>query len=79
MAVIQLNFSHMYRLCWQSKVGPQPWLGPPTDDAIKGLVRNGRRNILLVPIAFTSDHIETLYELDIEYMAELKEEVQDRH
>jgi len=71
----KLNFSHMYRLCWQSKVGPLPWLGPQTDDAIKGLVTNGNKNILLVPIAFTSDHIETLYELDLEYSEELATEV----
>ncbi|PIK47776.1 hypothetical protein BSL78_15355 [Apostichopus japonicus] len=69
-----LNFSHPYRLVWQSKVGPLPWLGPQTDDAIKGLCSNGRRNILLVPIAFVNDHIETLHELDLEYATELAEE-----
>jgi len=70
-----LNFSHSYRLVWQSKVGPLPWLGPQTDEALKGLVKNGKKNILLVPIAFTSDHIETLYELDIEYVDELGTEI----
>ncbi|XP_048449207.1 ferrochelatase, mitochondrial, partial [Rhincodon typus] len=62
-----LNFSNPYRLVWQSKVGPMPWLGPSTDDTIKGLCERGNKNLLLVPIAFTSDHIETLHELDIEY------------
>jgi len=71
----ELNFCNPYRLCWQSKVGPLPWLGPQTDDAITGLVKNGNKNLLLVPIAFTSDHIETLYELDIEYAGELATEV----
>jgi len=66
-----LDFSNTYRLCWQSKVGPSNWLGPQTDNSIEGLIKNGNKNILLVPIAFTSDHIETLYELDIEYMADL--------
>lgn len=70
-----LNFSHPYRLVWQSKVGPLPWLGPQTDEAIKGLCSNGRKNILLVPIAFVNDHIETLHELDLEYATELAEEV----
>lgn len=51
-----------------------PWLGPQTDEAIKGLCKKGRKNILLVPIAFTSDHIETLYELDIEYSQGLAKE-----
>ncbi|CAF0872456.1 unnamed protein product [Didymodactylos carnosus] len=71
-AVMQeLNFSNSYRLVWQSKVGPSAWLGCQTDDAITGLARNNRRHILLVPIAFTSDHIETLHELDLEYCQHL--------
>ncbi|XP_071951326.1 ferrochelatase, mitochondrial-like [Antedon mediterranea] len=69
-----LNFSHQYRLVWQSKVGPAAWLGPQTDEAIKGLCRNGRKNMMLIPIAFVNDHIETLYELDLEYATELAEE-----
>ncbi|OWK01675.1 FECH [Cervus elaphus hippelaphus] len=70
----KLGYSNPYRLVWQSKVGPMPWLGPQTDEAIKGLCKRGRKNILLVPIAFTSDHIETLYELDIEYSQVLANE-----
>ncbi|XP_002734283.2 ferrochelatase, mitochondrial-like [Saccoglossus kowalevskii] len=66
-----LNFSHPYRLVWQSKVGPQPWLGPQTDEAIKGYCKRGQRNLLLIPIAFVNDHIETLHELDIEYAGHL--------
>ncbi|XP_041355226.1 ferrochelatase, mitochondrial-like isoform X2 [Gigantopelta aegis] len=71
----ELGHSHAYRLVWQSKVGPLPWLSPHTDDAIKGLVKHDNKNILLVPIAFTSDHIETLYELDLEYAHELGAQV----
>lgn len=52
-----------------------PWLGPQTDETIKGLCQRGKKNMLLVPIAFTSDHIETLYELDIEYAQVLANEV----
>lgn len=70
-----LGHSHAYRLVWQSKVGPLPWLSPHTDQAIKGLVERGRKNILLVPIAFTSDHIETLFELDLECIKELGAEI----
>uniref|UniRef100_A0A0B7B4Y6 Ferrochelatase n=1 Tax=Arion vulgaris TaxID=1028688 RepID=A0A0B7B4Y6_9EUPU len=70
-----LGHSHAYRLVWQSRVGPLAWLSPQTDDAIKGLVDRGRKNILLVPIAFTSDHIETLFEIDHEYIEELGSEV----
>ncbi|TNM92410.1 hypothetical protein fugu_019422 [Takifugu bimaculatus] len=63
----RLGHCNPYRLVWQSKVGPMAWLGPQTDEVIKGLCERGKKNILLVPIAFTSDHIETLHELDIEY------------
>ncbi|XP_078666772.1 ferrochelatase, mitochondrial-like [Branchiostoma floridae x Branchiostoma belcheri] len=70
----RLGMSHPYRLVWQSKVGPLPWLGPQTDEVIQGLANNGKKNLLLVPIAFTSDHIETLHELDIEYAATLAAE-----
>nr|XP_013801313.1 PREDICTED: ferrochelatase, mitochondrial-like isoform X1 [Apteryx mantelli mantelli] len=70
----KLNYSNPYRLVWQSKVGPMSWLGPQTDETIKGLCQRGKKNMLLVPIAFTSDHIETLYELDIEYAQVLANE-----
>jgi len=71
----ELGMTNPFRLVWQSKVGPLPWLSPATENAIKGLVQRGRKNIILVPIAFTSDHIETLHELDIEYGEELGAEV----
>ncbi|XP_064596077.1 ferrochelatase, mitochondrial-like [Liolophura sinensis] len=71
----KLGHSHPYRLVWQSKVGPLPWLSPHTDEAIKGLATRGKKNLLLVPIAFTSDHIETLFELDLEYAQNLGAEV----
>lgn len=70
----KLNHCNPYRLVWQSRVGPMAWLGPQTDDTIKGLCERGKKNILLVPIAFTSDHIETLHELDIEYSQVLGKE-----
>ena len=50
-------------------------MGPSTANAITGLAKNGHKNIVMVPIAFTSDHIETLYELDIEYGSELAAKV----
>jgi len=63
----QINFSHEYLLCYQSSVGPVQWLGPNTQQMIIRLAKRGQRNILVVPIAFTSDHIETLSEIDLEY------------
>ncbi|KAI9498058.1 ferrochelatase [Zychaea mexicana] len=69
----RLGHKNPFRLVWQSQVGPQPWLGPQTSDAIKGYAEAGKKNLLLVPIAFTSDHIETLFELDLEYGKEAEE------
>ena len=63
----ELHHSHPYRLVWQSKVGPLPWLGPKVDDTLRGFARLGHKHIILIPVAFTSDHIETLYEMDITY------------
>ena len=50
-------------------------MSPQTDEVIKSLSKKGHKNLLLVPIAFTSDHIETLHELDLEYAEELGKEV----
>lgn len=69
----RLKHSNPFRLVWQSQVGPSAWMGMQTGEALKGLARLGRKKVILVPIAFTSDHIETLYELDLEYAKEARE------
>ncbi|THV05034.1 ferrochelatase [Dendrothele bispora CBS 962.96] len=69
----RLGHSNPYRLVWQSQVGPSAWMGMQTGEALKGLARLGKKQVVLVPIAFTSDHIETLYELDLEYAKEARE------
>ncbi|KAI1757274.1 hypothetical protein F4782DRAFT_221770 [Xylaria castorea] len=70
-AVMQrLKFSNPYRLCWQSQVGPQPWLGPQTQTSVEEYISKGQKDLVLIPIAFTSDHIETLFELDKEVIGE---------
>ncbi len=61
------NFSHEYHLCFQSKVGPAKWLKPSIDEMIRELAAKGKRHVLVIPVSFVSDHIETLFELDIEY------------
>jgi len=63
----RISYSHPYTLAWQSQVGPLPWLGPQTRDVLERLGKQGHKNVLVVPIGFTSDHIETLFELDVEY------------
>ncbi|MGD2132956.1 MAG: ferrochelatase [Maricaulaceae bacterium] len=59
-------------ICYQSRVGPLKWIGPSTDEEIKRAGADGRA-VVLTPIAFVSEHVETLVELDHEY-AELAAE-----
>src|SRR6185312_13637312 len=55
-----------WTVCYQSRVGPLEWLGPATDAEIRRAGRDGR-GLVVAPIAFVSEHSETLVELDIEY------------
>lgn len=55
-----------WNLCYQSRVGPLKWIGPSTDEEIKRAGRD-KRPLVIVPIAFVSEHSETLVEIDIEY------------
>jgi protoporphyrin/coproporphyrin ferrochelatase len=54
-------------LSYQSRVGPVEWLRPYTDDVLPQLGADGVRNLVVVPISFVSEHIETLEEIDLEY------------
>jgi ferrochelatase len=63
----RLKLGDRARLCFQSRVGPQRWLGPTTEEVIDELGAAGTRAVLVVPIAFTGEHIETLQEIDILY------------
>lgn len=56
-----------YIMAWQSQVGPLPWLGPQTGEVLAGLGAQGYKHVMSVPLGFTSDHIETLYEVDHTY------------
>ncbi|MBD1833101.1 ferrochelatase [Trichocoleus sp. FACHB-90] len=62
-----LNRPNPHTLAYQSRVGPVEWLKPYTEDAIKELGASGIENLLVVPVSFVSEHIETLEEIDIEY------------
>ncbi|WP_295170406.1 ferrochelatase [uncultured Brevundimonas sp.] len=55
-----------HAICYQSRVGPMKWLGPSTPEAIEAAAKDGV-GVVVTPIAFVSEHIETLVELDIEY------------
>ncbi len=56
-----------YTLAYQSRVGPVEWLQPYTEDAIKDLAKKGVQDLVVVPLSFVSEHIETLQEIDMEY------------
>ena len=61
-----------YILSYQSRVGPLKWIGPSTDEVIIDNAKKGK-NLIVVPVAFVSEHSETLVELDIEYEKIAKE------
>ena len=58
------NLKHPWSLCFQSRNGPLPWLEPYLEDEIKRLGKAGASRVVVVPLSFVSDHIETLFELD---------------
>ncbi len=55
------------KLCYQSRSGPVEWLSPSPPEMLAELAKAGCKNILMVPISFVSDHVETLYEIDMLY------------
>ncbi len=61
------------QLCFQSRSGPVQWLSPSTPDMLKSLSGQGCKNILMVPISFVSDHVETLYEIDLLYKGQARD------
>ncbi|MFO7448472.1 MAG: ferrochelatase [Ignavibacteriaceae bacterium] len=63
----QRDGTHPHHLCFQSKVGPAKWLEPATDVMIEELASKEKKHLLIIPISFVSDHVETAFELDIEY------------
>jgi len=63
----RLGHPNPHTLAYQSRVGPVEWLRPYTEDALRELGESGVRDLVVVPISFVSEHIETLEEIDIEY------------
>ncbi len=66
------GFGLPHHLCFQSKVGPQRWLEPSLDATIERLAGEGVSHVIVIPVAFVSDHSETLWEINIEARAEAK-------
>src|SRR5258708_13940111 len=60
------GWPYRHRLCYQSKVGASKWLQPSLHRTIRDLASEKIREVCVVPIAFVSDHVETLGEIDHE-------------
>ena len=67
------GFGLPHHLCYQSKVGPERWLEPSLVATIDGLSAKGVSHVLVIPIAFVSDHSETLYEINMEVRRHARE------
>jgi protoporphyrin/coproporphyrin ferrochelatase len=67
--LLQETLEHQFEhsLAWQSKVGPVEWIGPSVKETLQTLREKGVERLLVVPLSFVSENLETLYELDIEY------------
>ncbi len=71
--LVMKRFSRVsHHLAFQSRAGPVKWLEPSTDDKLRELAQDGCKELLMVPLSFVSDHIETLHEIDIEYTEEAR-------
>ncbi|HEY1415546.1 MAG TPA: ferrochelatase [Caulobacteraceae bacterium] len=68
----RLGTSWDWQVCYQSRVGPLQWLGPSTPEAIRQAARDGM-GVLVDPVSFVSEHVETLIELDRDYAALARE------
>jgi protoporphyrin/coproporphyrin ferrochelatase len=69
----QGGYTQQHSVCFQSRVGPEKWLEPFTDETVGRLGKSGVKNMLIVPVAFVTEHIETLFELNVE-VREIAEE-----
>ena len=67
LIMTRLGNKNPHQLSFQSKIGPVKWLEPLTNNVIIELGKQGIQDVLVVPISFVSEHVETLYELDILY------------
>lgn len=73
-STVRMTMEHFegvsHHLAFQSRAGPVKWLEPSTEAKIAELAAAGCKQLLMVPLSFVSDHIETLYEIDIQYKEE---------
>lgn len=68
-----------YEVAFQSRVGPVKWVGPDTDDHLEQLIVNGQKNIVLIPVSFTTECLETTYDLNIKLVDIYKDDKRINH
>jgi len=68
----RLAVPNRHELAYQSRTGPVEWIGPGTEQMIAQLADEGVRELLVIPLSFVSDHIETLYEVDMLFAEEAR-------
>jgi len=69
----ELNLSkENYTVCFQSRLGKEPWVQPYTTDVLKKLAAEGKKRLLVFSPAFVADCLETIYEITVEYHEEFK-------
>ncbi len=66
VSLVMRGFNLPYAISYQSKVGPIKWLEPSTSETILNLAKKGIKELVIFPISFVGEHIETLYEIDVE-------------
>ncbi|WP_185968822.1 ferrochelatase [Carboxylicivirga sp. M1479] len=68
-----------YEVAFQSRVGPVKWVGPDTDDHLEELVSNGTKNVVMIPVSFTTECLETVYDLNIKLVDIYKNDERVQH
>ncbi len=68
-----------YEVAFQSRVGPVKWVGPDTDDHLEELIKEGAGKVVLIPISFTTECLETVYDLNIKLVDIYKEDERVEH
>ena len=75
----QVNISNWHQAYQSQGMIPVPWLGPPVERVLDKIARYGKKTVLVVPVGFVSDHIEVLYDIDIEFKDYAKKKNLDLH
>jgi ferrochelatase len=68
-----------YDVAFQSRVGPVKWVGPDTDDYLEELVASGEKNVVMIPLSFTTECLETVYDLNIKLVDVYKKDERVNH